>query len=725
MSDAYEKHLASKRRRATNAGIEPGELPDFLFPFQRELVAWALRKGRAALFCDTGTGKGPMALAWADAVAAHGRVLILAPLAVGKQLEREAARFGINARYLREDDPSQRIVIANYEMRDHFPPEEFIGVVMDESSCIKAATAATTTDLIDRFKDTPYRLCCTATPSPNDHVELGNHAELLGWMTRSEMLATFFVHDGGKTQDWRLKGHAIDEFWSWVASWAAALRTPADLGYDDAGYVLPPLEVTTVLVDVERLDDARLFAPTAVGLTDQRNAKRDSIAARCEAVAKLVAAEPDEPWIIWCDLNAEADLLTTLLPEAVEVRGSDPLAVKEATLEAFSNGAERVLVSKTKIAGFGLNWQHAARMVFVSPTHSFESLYQAVRRCWRYGQTRPVSVYVVCSSGEVEVLGSMQRKEAAHEEMMTEMTSKVMGTWRDEKLTRTIDTGAVQRGDRWTLTHDDCIKVMRAMAEASVDFSVFSPPFSSLYTYTDDERDMGNVTNDAEFMEAFGFVCDELARVMKPGRLVSFHCMDLPTSKARDGVIGLRDFRGDLIRAMAERGFILHSQVTIWKDPVTAMQRTKALGLLYKQLKKDSCMSRQGIPDYLVTMRTPGENPEPVNHEAHGITLDEWQKLASPVWMDINPSDTLQYRSAREDADERHICPLQLDVIRRALRLWSNPDDLVLSPFAGIGSEGVVALEMGRRFVGAELKGSYFEQAARNLDASERQGRLL
>jgi hypothetical protein len=269
--------------------------------------------------------------------------------------------------------------------------------------------------------------------------------------------------------------------------------------------------------------------------------------------------------------------------------------------------------------------------------------------------------------------------------------------------------------ERFALYHGDAVEVVRGLPTASVDYSVFSPPFASLYTYSDSPRDMGNCRNADDFAAHFAHLVPDLLRVTKPGRLLSFHCMLLPTSKVRDGHIGLADFRGDLIRAFTAHGWIHHSEVVIWKDPVTAMQRTKAIGLLHKQLKKDSCLSRQGIPDYLVTMRAPGVNPEPVSHTNDTFPVSEWQRIASPVWTDIDPQDTLQYRSAREHEDERHICPLQLEVIRRALRLWSNPGDIVLSPFAGIGSEGVVALEMGRRFVGVELKGSYYEQAKANL----------
>ena len=274
-------------------------------------------------------------------------------------------------------------------------------------------------------------------------------------------------------------------------------------------------------------------------------------------------------------------------------------------------------------------------------------------------------------------------------------------------------------GDNYTVFHGDCVDVLKGIPDASIDYSIFSPPFASLYTYSNSPRDMGNVRNDAEFFEHFAFLIAELRRVMKPGHNVSFHCMLMPTSKERDGYIGLKDFRGDLIRAFQAHGFIYASEVCIWKDPVTSMQRTKALGLLHKTVRTNACMSRQGIPDYLVTMRAPGEMVDKVTHQPDQYPVDKWQKVASPVWMDIDPSDTLQYRSAREHDDERHICPLQLEVIRRGIDLWTNPGDVVLSPFTGIGSEGFVAVEMGRKFVGAELKQSYFEQAARNLAAAE------
>jgi hypothetical protein len=326
---------------------------------------------------------------------------------------------------------------------------------------------------------------------------------------------------------------------------------------------------------------------------------------------------------------------------------------------------------------------------------------------------------------ERAIVANVQRKQSDHDHMAAEMVQYMKATMMDQLggLEKSGDTYATETasGDGWTLHLGDCVDVLRGMDSGSVDYSVFSPPFASLYTYSASDRDMGNCLDRETFMRHFAYLVAELFRVTKDGRLCSFHCMNLPSSKEYDGQIGLKDFRGWLIAAFERAGWIFHSEVCVWKDPVTAMQRTKAIGLLWKQLKKDSALSRQGIPDYVVTVRKPGVNREPVHHTPDGYPVERWQKIASPVWTDINPSDTLQRESAREEKDERHIAPLQLEVIRRCVELWSNPGDLVLSPFAGIGSEGYVSLQEGRRFVGIELKRSYYDQARRNLAAATAQ----
>lgn len=723
----YSEYIHRKALEAPIVGFDPDGLNSNLFPWQAEIVRWALRKGRACLFEDCGLGKTIQQLAWAEQI--PGNVLILTPLAVAEQTASEARRFGIDAGVSRDGSIDHPITITNYEQMHRFDVSRFEGIVLDESSILKAQTGKIRTAIIDASREIPYRLACTATPAPNDHIELGNHAEFLGVMPMQEMLARFFVHDAAKTQDWRLKGHARDDFWAWVASWAVMLRTPADIGFDGERFELPPLTLQEHHISTGIVQEGELFAMAVNSLNDQRKARKETLRDRVSKVAEMVNGS-DESWIVWCELNDEGNMLASAIPDAVQVSGSDSDDVKRERMLGFSSGAHRVLVTKPKIAGFGMNWQHCRNIAFVGLSHSWEQFYQAVRRCWRFGQDRDVFVHIVSTDIEAAVLKSIKRKQEAADEMAEEMVSRMKDTTLSELngFTQSLDkieTGAVVSGDGWTMHHGDCVDVVRTIESETIGYSVFSPPFASLYTYSDDPRDMGNCPDNDAFFEHLKYLIPELYRVTQPGRLVSFHCMDLPTSKVRDGFIGLRDFRGELIRAFESAGWILHSQVCIWKDPVTAMQRTKALGLLHKQIKKDSCMSRQGIPDYLVTMRRPGENPEPVSHTNDDFPVEMWQRYASPVWMDINPSDTLQYRSARDHDDERHICPLQIEVIRRALKLWSNPGDLVLSPFAGIGSEGFVSLECGRQFVGVELKPSYFRAACENLRSVADQGSLF
>lgn len=714
----YATFLQQKELTAPPCGLsEVPELNPQLFPFQADIVGWALRRGRAAIFADCGMGKTPMQLEWARHI--PGNVLILAPLAVATQTVHEGEKFGVTVRYCRDQSQVQPgITITNYEMLPHFDPDYFTGVVLDESSILKSYDGKTRTAILDAFKRTPYKLACTATPAPNDYMELGNHAEFVGSMSRVEMLSMFFVHDGGETQQWRIKGHAQDSFWKWMASWSVMVRKPSDLGYDDGAFQLPKLTLHEHVIRIEKPTSGYLFALEAATLQDRIAARRESVEDRVAEAAALVNAS-DQPWIVWCNLNSESDALRKAIPDAIEMRGNQTPEEKEAAILAFLDGTARVLISKSSMAGFGLNFQHCAHMAFVGLSDSWESFYQSVRRCYRFGQLREVNAHIIIADTEGAVLKNIKDKDAAAgemaeqivEHMRAEMRANITGTKRMiNKYERDVATGA-----GFTMHLGDCVEVARDIPTDSIHYTIFSPPFASLYTYSASDRDMGNCDNQEEFLQHFGFLVDELYRVTMPGRLLSFHCMNLPTSKVNHGYIGIRDFRGDLIRLFESRGFIFHSEVCIWKDPVTAMQRTKALGLLYKQLKKDSAMSRQGIPDYLVTMRKPGVNMEAVTKTPESFPVGVWQNYASPVWMDINPSDTLQFRSAREDKDERHICPLQLGVIQRGIELWTNPGDTVLSPFGGIGSEGYVALQNGRKFIGAELKRTYWQQACENL----------
>lgn len=425
----YHEVLAAKAKSAPIAGFKCRTEREWLFPVQQHAVRWALSGGRRALFMDTGMGKSRMQLAWADSVCTNtgGRVLALAPLAVGPQTVREADRVGLaGVRFARNpsDAAGDRIVVTNYDNAEKFDPADFSGVVLDESSILKSFTGATTASLISSFRSTPYKLACTATPAPNDFTEFGTHAEFLGICTRSEMLSRYFVNDLSDTKKWRLKGHAITPFWEWVSSWAICAGKPSDLGdFSDDGYILPPLEMHRHIVNVDIRDGAgagMLFRSGALSATGMHAEKRRTTPDRAAYVARLIAEEPDEPWLIWCDTQYEADALTAAIPHAVEVSGSMSQEVKADRLLGFADRGG-VLITKPKIAGFGMNWQHCARVVFAGGSYSYEAFYQAIRRCWRFGQIRPVQAHVVLAQTEQSIWSVVSAKSDDHAEMKARM----------------------------------------------------------------------------------------------------------------------------------------------------------------------------------------------------------------------------------------------------------------------------------------------------------------
>lgn len=725
MKSNYLEFLKTKTHNNITCGFIPkSKFNTKLFPFEKDIVKWALQKGRAAIFADCGLGKTIMQLEWAQKVVekTNKPVLILAPLSVAQQTVNEGIKFNISVNSVRKQSEvkSPGIYITNYEILSHFNPDIFSGIVLDESSILKSFDGKTRNEIISAFGLLPYRLACTATPAPNDHMELGNHSEFLGIMTRTEMLSTFFIHDGAETSKWRLKRHAQKDFWFWMCSWAVMLSKPSDLGYDDKGFILPPLNIIhkTVKSDLPNQRNT-LFEMEAHTLEERRLARKGSITSRVKESLNIIN-QLSGKGIIWCDYNAEQEALTKIFEkQCVSISGSTPMDKRIELELSWRYGNVPVLITKPEIFGWGMNWQHCSTIIFCGLSDSYEKYYQAIRRCWRFGQTQQVNCHIITSDAENAVIKNIRRKNEEAKNMQKGMIENMrIQNKKDLQGTQRKASAYVPKekaGNGWNMYLEDCIEGIKKIGTNTIDYSIFSPPFASLYTYSDSERDMGNSRTHKEFYTHFNYLIPELLRVTVPGKLLSFHCMNLPTSKTRDGVIGITDFRGILIKAFVDAGWIYHSEVVIWKNPVTAMQRTKALGLLHKQLKKDSCMSRQGIPDYLVTLRKPGENIKPVTHTNESFPVSVWQNYASPVWMDINPSNTLQHRSVREHADERHICPLQLEVIRRAILLWTNPDDLILSPFAGIGSEGYIALETGRKFIGVELKTSYWKQACCNL----------
>ena len=715
----YQEFLDQKKQQRVESGfvVNDEDLNPALFPFQKYCVKRALAVGKFALFEDCGLGKTIQQLEWSQKVCEKidKPVLILAPLAVISQTIKEGEKFGYVVKEIGDMDYQQDmetgIYITNYDNMEHIEAYHFGGVVLDESSILKNFQGKTRTALIDEFRNTPYKLACTATPSPNDTTEICNHSEFLDVMSRTEMLAMYFVHDGGSTSDWRLKGHAKQMFWDFVSTWAVMLNKPSDIGYDDAGYDLPPLNVVQEIVETPKRDNGMLFNTTAVSATEYHKELRETYQIRLDRVAEMVNARPTENFIIWIGHDDEGKYLRSLLPDAIEVKGSDSKQFKKDMLLGFGRGEFRVLITKLKIAQFGLNYQNCHNQIYASLDFSFEATYQGIRRSYRFGQTEQVNIYLITTDTMQNVKDAFDKKQAAFREMQAAMTLAMNRNIKNQIQLQRMEVSNEYKSDYCHIKLGDCVQLIQEVPDESVGFSIFSPPFAELYTYSDKLEDMGNSKDYNEFFKAFKFLVGELYRVLWPGRNIAVHCMDLPIQKGKEGFIGLRDFSGMILQAFEEVGFIYHSRVTIWKNPVTEMQRTKALGLLHKQVKKDAAMSRVGIPDYLMVFRKEGEHEHPVHCD---INVDTWQKWASPVWMDIDYGNTLNAAAGRDSNDEKHICPLQLDTIERAIRLWTNEGDTVLTPFLGIGSEVYTAIKTGRYGIGFELKESYFNEAIKN-----------
>jgi DNA modification methylase len=705
----YLQFLELKQKTLINSGfnVDESELNKSMFNFQKFIVKRALKAGKYAIFADCGLGKTLMQLEWANQVCkkTNGKVLILAPLAVVGQTIQEGAKFGIDM---------SSIDVNNYEQLDNLDCSIYSGIVLDESSILKNFEGATKKLILDSFANTPYKLACTATPSPNDPMELGNHSEFLDVMSRNEMLAMYFVHDGGETAKWRLKGHAVKLFYQFIGTWAMMLNKPMDIGFEMKGYNLPTLNLIEKQIITPKRDNGSLFNDAIISATNFNQELRLTKVNRLDEVVSIINSKPKENFIIWVKQNEEGEHLKKLLPDAIEVKGSDTNEWKKEKLLGFANNEFRILITKTKIASFGMNYQNCKNQIFASLDFSFEGLYQAIRRSYRFGQKDEVNIYLITTDTMSNVKESINQKQKQFEIMQTEMSNAINENLAGRLLSNNSYDTLEENNEWYKIKRGDCVQLISSIDDESIGLSVFSPPFAELYTYSSHVEDMGNSKDYNEFLIQFSFLIKELYRVMMSGRNVAVHCMDLPIQKGKHGFIGLRDFSGLLLRAFEDAGFVYASRVTIWKDPVVEMQRTKALGLLHKQVKKDSTMSRVGIPDYVMIFRKDGERCNPVTNT--DIPVDLWQKYASPVWMDIDYGNTLQgYRNGRDENDEKHICPLQLDTIERLIHLYSNKGDTVFTPFMGIGSEVYQAIKMDRKGIGFELKESYYDLAKKNL----------
>ena len=1084
----YGAFLERKRVAAipVGFGVDEDHINPMLFPFQRDVVRWAAAKGRCAVLLDTGLGKTFVQLEWARLV--NERTLIVAPLSVARQTVREATKLGLTVHYTRDgSDLTDGINITNYEMIGHFDAAKFGAVVLDESSILKAISGATRKALTEAFAGVKYRLCCTATPAPNDYTELGNHAHFLGICTTAEMLSMFFVN-ANKQQaieyngriiekkgsnkggtEWRLKHHAESRFFEWLSTWAITMTKPSDLGYSDDGFILPPLNIYPLFLPSDYRPTDELMFTGLHGLANRVDVRRQAMAARLAALRGVVDGSAGQ-WIIWVGLDEESSAVTTAFSDAVEVKGSDSPESKARAIEAFQDGEYRILVSKGRIAGFGLNLQNAHDMAFFGLNDSWETYYQCIRREWRYGQTEPVNVHLILSEIEDEIYRNVMRKDALAARLRSQLIDAVRDYERGELgMVTHLEQGYEQRdarGQGWRLMLGDSCERLKEIETASVDMSVYSPPFSDLFTYSASDRDLGNSRGTADFFQHYAFIIREVLRVTKPGRLTCVHTSDIPAMASRDGWIGLKDFPGDVIRAYEAEGwtfigrafvqknpqalkdgtpvltpagwvpieqlrvddliigsdgkptsiidvpyrgaqpiyrvtfddgasvecgpehlwtvrtgahntwkplrtdqihelgtqapsgllrweipvaepiehpgdvlplyprllgalladgnwagqrcvsitkdrelveslplpvghrvterpgseraggrtatyginggcwhqnavlsalralglencrawekfipaeyltatiaerrellrglldgdgsiqskggiwyrttseqlvrgvvdlvnslgglatarqkdggrygdgkrgrplweisirltgdwcpFTLERKAKHWKNnrrrihrrilsvgltgetaPCTCISvaapdglyvtdghvvthnsqaiRVKSKALLFVQLRKDSADSRPALVDQILLFKAPGENAVPIRPVDNGeLDNETWIEWANGIWLGISESNTLSYHNARAAEDEKHICPLQLGTIERCVKLYSNPGELVLSPFAGIGSEGFVAVKNGRRFVGVELKPSYWKTAVSNLEEAER-----
>lgn len=697
----YEEFLKTKEKQFIESGFEvlESDLNPLLKDFQKYGISVALKKGRFAFFFDCGLGKTFCQLEWSRLVSekTNQKVLILAPLAIVEQTKKEALKFNIDI---------DVFDITNYDQLKNIDVSIYSGVVLDESSILKGRDGKLSSYIIDVFRNFKYKLACSATPSPNDHSELGQHVEFLGYDSYDNMRAMFFVQDQKiKSSDkWRLRKHAEDDFWKYVSSWSMAIDNPSTLGFDSEGYNLPEIEYIEHIIKVENKSNS-LFNDVAVSATDLHKDLKRSFDDRINKTIDLVNSN-NENWIIWALSNDETNTLNKLIPEAINVQGSDKPEYKAKHLNGFANNDFRILITKTSIASMGMNYQNCHNMVFTSYDFKFEQFYQAVRRCYRFGQKNKVKVHLLVPETQSNVRQSILEKQIKHFEKIKQMAKySADSNYKNDIEIDEVKEKEVKTDDFWLL-NGDCVEEIKKIDDCSVDYSFFSPPFSDLYTYSDDPRDFSNVKSDDEFFEHFQYLVPELNRVLKPGRLVSMHIMQGTTSIGKDGFLSIKDLRGDLIRLFQKNGFYFHAEVMIRKSPQLAAIRTKNTQLMHGQTKRDSSINRPGLADYIITFRKEGKNEVPIKND---IDFDTWCKLAEPVWMDINESDTIQnFRKARSNKDEKHMTPTQLTVIRNCYLLWSNVGDVCFSPFGGVGSEGCQALKMDRKSINIELKKSYF-----------------
>lgn len=712
-----------------------------LHEYQRFAVTFAVARQRAALFLECGLGKTSIALAWVEHVRHGEPAVISAPLAALHEFENERAKFFPDAplRLIPTaefaawlEKPEGVALVTHHAFVQPRDLSACAALVLDESSILKSGDGAIAQNLSRAVRSVPNRLALSATPAPNDPTEYAQHAVFLGYMrSDAEFRARFFVRDG---TEWRVKGHAKEALPRWLSRFALWMRDPAAYGMPCAALPVgePALtEIPLSAVEHELAIETDLFGAPAQALTmSQRSKIRNNLYGEEERAARAVELCRGGASIVWAMRNEHADQLEKAIRDAglrvAQIAGVTPDEERVETVRRFQAGELDVLVSKPKVIGHGVNLQRADRMIFAGYDESYEALHQAIRRAHRQGRTGSVEVFVLVAPEERGVIAALRAKgerwREDSERQETEFTRALAGDLEayHQGLTMSVEAETMDRlpdvrTDHYWLQHGDSIERMAEMEEESVDLAVFSPPFASLFTYSSESADMGNCSDQAqeEFNIHFAHFSERLFRVMKPGRVVCLHLAQLIAFRARHGRKGLRDFRGDVVRVMEDAGFHYYGEFVIPKNPQAVAIRTKSERLQFSQFKRDSLESSPALNDYVLEFRKPGKQAVPVQND---VSNEEWIRWASGVWDDIRETDVLSYHCARGEEDEKHICPLQLSVIERCVRLWTNPGEVVFTPFLGIGSEVYTAIRQRRIGWGVELKAEYYRQAVKNAE---------
>jgi DNA modification methylase/superfamily II DNA or RNA helicase len=732
---------------------------DHLFDYQKFILTEAIKRQRYAVFADCGLGKTAMFHAWIRRIlpALQGKkVLIITPLMVLNQTLDEEEKFyhertieDIHEKSIEDwaKNGKSQVAITNFEK--FYEKKELYGnvaaVVLDESSILKNGDGKTRTGIIETTRGIPWKLACSATPAPNDREEYASHATFLEYVrSNNEFFSMFFVNSD---EGWQIKPHGLEAFYQYLSSWSVYLRQPEHYGFNDNLAKLPKPIFETIMLewtDEQKkmltnlhkgaLDRKHFLIMLSKGFYKDAEGKIVNVANnKIATTLNILAENKNKPAVIWVTYNYEQEMYLEAFKQTnynvAEISGATQEEQRVRIIEDFRAGKYDVLISKPKLLGFGLNLPFVTVQIFSGLTDSYEQFYQCVRRSHRFGATEPVKVYLPVTNAEKHILSNVMHKKDTFEFDSNKQETDFIKNLQNDlnqffnlpyetKTTDAANRTELKQGRDWQLFRGDSIKILQTLTPESIDMALFSPPFANLFTYSNNIADMGNTRDHTEFYLHFEFFLKGLYQAMKQGRIVCCHLSQLATLKSRDGFVGLHDFRGDLIRLFQRHGFIYFGEWCIAKSPQMQAIKEKVRSLSFAQLEADRLGSKPGLNDYILIFKKPGEASNKVN-DSSGPSRDEWINWATGVWADIKDTDTMNVRGTKGEDDVKHICPMNLQVIRRCIRMYSAPGELVLDPFNGIGSTGVIALEKGRKYIGIELKEEYFDAAVANLEEAK------